>query len=143
MRKSLIIAGLMLGAAAPASAEDFSGWLSKEIDRNMRAVAPMRGPEPEGIVRVAFRLDESGRPTAVRIARSSGVRALDREALRTVAALRPAPADHPRGAIEAVLQYGTSVSPARDAELARALAREVGPRGSVQLAGRGAVRGAR
>ena len=78
MGKSVIIAALMLGAATPASAEDFGGWLAKEIDRNMRAVVPMRGDAPQGIVRVAFRLDENGRPTGLRIAKSSGVRALDR-----------------------------------------------------------------
>jgi TonB family protein len=95
-------------AAAPAQAappQSFADWLAGEIDRNLDYPASLRRSGASGTAVVRFSGGGDGRPAVVELVESSGRQALDRAALRTVAALR-LPANAPAGPHIAVLHYG-------------------------------------
>ncbi len=66
-------------------------WLS----RHKRYPASARSRKQAGLVQVAFTVDRGGRVTSARIARSSGVPALDQAALEMVRRASPVPAPPP------------------------------------------------
>jgi TonB family protein len=69
---------------APVSLAQWSTSVERSLDRTLTYPAPLRGPDPEGVVKVKFLCSESGTPTGITLAKSSGSRALDAAALRAV-----------------------------------------------------------
>ncbi len=118
-------------AAAPA---DFQSRLDAQVHRALAASAPSRAGEASGIASVRFSVGPDGRPTDVELIQSSGRRALDRRALRTIASL-DLPADAPAGEHVALLQFGTWNGASRE-EKARIELAEAARRTEVQLASR-------
>lgn len=109
--KSTVLAAALALAASPASAaapQDFSAWLAQAVDRAMVHPTSLQRSEASGIASVAFEIKD-GRATDIRIVESSGNRAIDRAALRTIAAL-DLPAGAPAGPHVALLQYGVAAS---------------------------------
>jgi TonB family protein len=101
-----LAAGLPPAAASP---RDFQAWLAEAIDRNMAFPAELERSHVSGVATVRFSVGPDGRPASVRLVESSGHRAIDRAALRTIESL-DLPANAPAGPHLAVLQYGTEAS---------------------------------
>lgn len=78
--------GQTLGAAAAADTDAYAAEVLAWIERHKRHPGDARG-----VVTVNFRLDRRGRVHGLRLARSSGVRALDRSAMDQILATQPFP----------------------------------------------------
>jgi len=65
------------------------------LNRHKRYPASARSRKQEGMVQVAFTVDKGGRVTSSRVARSSGIPALDQAALEMVRRASPVPAPPP------------------------------------------------
>jgi len=125
MRKSLLAAAVSLALASPAfahvaSAENFSAWLDRAIERDMVFPAALERSNANGIATVRFSVGSDGRATDVEIVRSSGHSTIDSAARQTIARL-DLPADAPAGPHLAVLQYGTAASAAQAEQFAAQL----------------------
>ena len=73
---------------APAPLAVWKQSLAERLSNSMnypRAV--LRDDRAQGYTRVRFVLDEAGRPTAMTVARKSGVRAIDNAAMRAVGSM--------------------------------------------------------
>lgn len=75
-----------IGAAAAPQQDVYAAQVLAWIERHKRHPGGLRG-----VVTVQFQLDRQGRVHDLRLARSSGVRALDRAALDQIAAAQPFP----------------------------------------------------
>jgi protein TonB len=82
--------GASLGAAAAADTDTYAAEVLAWIERHKRHPGGARG-----VVTVSFELDRRGRVHRLRLARSSGIRALDRSALDQIAATQPFPRPAP------------------------------------------------
>lgn len=92
-------------AAAPKQVETVAApkvspakWQSRVLswlNRHKRYPASARSRKQEGLVQVAFTVDKGGRVTSSRVARSSGIPALDQAALEMVRRASPVPAPPP------------------------------------------------
>lgn len=78
--------GRVLGAEAAPSVDAYAAEVLAWIERHKRHPGGARG-----VVTVRFELDRNGRVHRLTLARSSGVRALDRAALDQIAATQPFP----------------------------------------------------
>lgn len=78
--------GQSLGAAAAADVDTYAAEVLAWIERHKRHPGGARG-----VVTVSFELDRRGRVHRLRLARSSGLRALDRAALDQIANTQPFP----------------------------------------------------
>lgn len=92
-------------AAAPRQVESVAAprvspakWHSRVLswlNRHKRYPASAKSKRQEGLVQVAFTVDQGGRVTSSRVARSSGIPALDEAALDMVRRASPVPAPPP------------------------------------------------
>lgn len=78
--------GQTLGAAAATDTDLYAAQVLAWIERHKRHPGGA-----QGVVTVTFRLDRQGRVHGLRLARSSGVRALDRSAMDQILATQPFP----------------------------------------------------
>lgn len=82
--------------AAPPTVDQWTARTGRSLERHLRYPMYLAGVEPnEGVVRVTFWSSESGTPSAVTLASSSGHGELDRAALHAVKhihTLQPLPA---------------------------------------------------
>lgn len=99
-------------AAAPKRIETVAAprvspakWQSRVLswlNRHKRYPASARSRRQEGLVQVAFTVDQGGRVTSSRVSRSSGIPALDQAALEMVRRASPVPAPPPEIASSAL-----------------------------------------
>lgn len=112
------IAALVLAAAPAAAAptSHFERWLAGAVDARMDYPWALARAEIGGVATVRFEAGADGRPRNVALVRSSGVAALDRAALATVAGIERIPAGAPAGPHLVVLQYGAAATDHQAAE---------------------------
>lgn len=101
----------------------WSSTVTRELNRNLRYPRPINGRMADtGLVKVKFECSEAGLPDAVALSRPSGVRSLDKAALRAVSgikSLHPMPdAFRPDQRFEAHIFFASS-----EADLERQIAR--------------------
>ena len=82
-------------AAPKASPANWQSRVLSWLNRHKRYPASARSRKQEGMVQVAFTVDKGGRVTSSRVARSSGIPALDQAALDMVRRASPVPAPPP------------------------------------------------
>lgn len=89
-------------AAPNANPAKWQSRVLSWLNRHKRYPASAKSRRQEGLVQVAFTVDKGGRVTSSRVARSSGIPALDQAALDMVRRASPVPAPPPEIAASAL-----------------------------------------
>lgn len=75
--------------AKPVTQAQWSRTITRKLDRALRSPVVFSNEiPPTGIVSVRFHAGDGGRPMAIEVARTSGTRRLDREAIAAIGRLR-------------------------------------------------------